>query len=86
MRKIFIIPIVLVFISCDYSKDTSIFRDFMGDNSYYMVRVWPPQGFTNSGAIMIYKLPMESITDKKVDSINKVADKYIENCKKYTND
>jgi len=85
MKKLLIIPIILLFISCDYSKDESITSDIMGNKSYYMVRVWPPQGFTNSGALIIYKLPMESITDKKVDSVNKVADKYIENCRKYTN-
>jgi len=85
MKKYLILPIIALLISCNYSKDESIVRDFIGDNSYYMVRVWPPQGFTNSGALIIYKIPMEGINDKKVDSINKVADKYIENCEKYTN-
>lgn len=83
MKKIFIIPIAILLASCDYSKDASVVRDFMGEQSYYMVRVWPPQGFTNSGALIIYKIPMEGINDKKVDSINTVADKYIEDCKKY---
>lgn len=84
MRKSFIIPIIILFISCDYSKDESIYNPIFGGESYYMLRVFPPQGFTNEGALIIYKLPMKSITDKKVDSINKEADKYIENCKKYT--
>jgi len=84
MKKLFIIPIIILFISCDYYKDESVYSPVFGNESYYMVRVFPPPGFTNTGAIMIYKLPMESITDKKVDSINKVADNYIENCKKYT--
>lgn len=85
MKKILIIFVINLFISCDYYKDESVIRDFGSDKSYYMVRVFPPQGLTNTGALIIYKLPMESITDAKVDSINKVADKYIENCKKYTN-
>lgn len=85
MKKILIILTIGLFISCDYSKDESVIRDFGSNESYYMVRVFPPQGFTNQGALIIYKLPMESITDEKVDSINKVADKYIENCRKYTN-
>jgi len=83
MKKIFIIPILILCLSCDYRKDESIISEYP-HQSYYMVRIFPPVGFTNTGAIMIYKIPMESITDKKVDSINKVADKYIEDCKKYT--
>jgi hypothetical protein len=86
MKKLFIIPILLFLIACDYHKDESIYNPIFSGESYYMVRVFGPQGITNEGALIIYKLPMESITDKKVDSINKVADKYIENCKKYTND
>jgi hypothetical protein len=50
-----------------------------------MVRVFPPLALTNTGASIIYKIPMEGINDKKVDSINKVADKFIEHCEKYTN-
>lgn len=82
MKKLFIIPIIILLISCDYHKDESIYSPLSENESYYMVRVWPPVGITNSGALMIYKLPMSTITDKKVDSINKVADQYIENCKK----
>lgn len=84
MKKLFIIPIIILLTSCDYYKDESIYKPIFGGQSYYMVRVFAPQGLTNQGALMIYQLPMETITDEKVDSINKVADKYIENCKKYT--
>jgi len=84
MKKLFIIPIMILFIGCDYYKDESIYRPAFEEESYYMVRVFGPQGFTNQGALKVYYLPMEAITDKKVDSVNKVADKYIENCKKYT--
>lgn len=84
MKKLFIIPIIILFVSCGYSKDESIYKPIFGEETYYMLRVFGPQGLTNEGALIIYKLPMESITDEKVDSINKVADKYIENCKKYT--
>jgi len=84
MKKLFIIPIIALFLSCDYRKEKSIYNPIFGGESCYMLRVFGPPGFTNEGALVIYKLPMESITDKKVDSINKVADKFIENCKKYT--
>lgn len=84
MKKLFIIPIIILFISCDYHKDESVYSPMMSNESYYMVRVFPPLGLTNSGALMIYKIPMQGIDDKKVDSINKIADKYIENCRKYT--
>ncbi len=83
MKKLFIIPIIILFISCSYYKDSSITSDF-NNQSFYMVRVFPPAELTNSGALIIYKIPMEGINDKKGDSINKVADKYIEDCKKYT--
>jgi hypothetical protein len=84
MKKLFIIPIITLFFACDYRKDESINNPIFKGESYYMLRVFPPPEFTNSGALIIYKLPMKSITDKKVDSVNKLADKYIENCKKYT--
>lgn len=77
MKTLFIIQIIILFISCGYRKDKQIMRGI------YMVRVWPPLGLTNSGAQMIYYLPMEGITDHKVYSINKLADEYIEKCEKY---
>lgn len=81
MKKLFIIPILFLCISCNYSKDVSIISEYP-NGSYYRVRVFPPQC---SGALIVYKIPMEGITDKKVDSINKVADEYIKHCEKYTN-
>lgn len=79
-----IIPIIILFISCGYHKDEQIYAPIMSDESYYMVRVFPPVGFTNSGALIIYKIPMDGINDFKVDSINKLADEYIQHCEKYT--
>ena len=84
MKKLFITPIIATFISCGYSKDHQIYSPIMDKESYYMVRVFGPSAFTNSGALIIYKSPMSTITDKKVDSINNLADKYIEDCKRYT--
>lgn len=76
--------IVLLFTSCGYHKDNQIYSPMMSNESYYMVRVFGPQGFGASGALIIYKIPMEGINDFKVDSINKEADRYIERCEKYT--
>jgi len=76
MKKFFILPIIILFTSCGYHKDSQIY------NGIYMVRVWEPT-LTNTGAQQIYYLPMEGITDRKVDSINKLADEYIVKCEKY---
>jgi len=84
MKKLLIILIAIMFTSCSYWKDESIINEYP-NTTYYMVRVFPPLGLTNTGASIIYKIPMEGINDKKVDSINKVADKFIEHCEKYTN-
>lgn len=84
MKKFILIPIIILFISCGYHKDEQVYTPFMSNESYYRVRVFPPQGLTNSGAIMVYDIPMYGINDKKVDSINKVADKFILDCIKYT--
>lgn len=80
-----IIPIIILFISCGYHKDSQVYRPFMSDESYYMVRVWETFTVTNNGALKIYEIPMEGINDKKIDSINREADKFIENCKKIDN-
>lgn len=77
MKKLFIIPIIILLTSCGYYKDSQV------SHGVYMIRIWQ-HTFTNMGAQKIYYLPMEGITDKKVDSINRLADKYIENCEKYT--
>lgn len=85
MKKLLLLQIIILFISCGYHKEEYVYTPFMSNESYYRVRVFPPIGLTNSGALMIYQIPMEGINDFKVDSINKEADKYIENCEKYTN-
>lgn len=76
--------IVLLFTSCGYYRDNSVYAPYDSNESFYRVRVFGPSGFTATGALKIYYLPMEGITDKKVDSINKEADRYIERCEKYT--
>lgn len=76
MKKLLIIPIIILFISCGYYKDSQVY------NGVYMVRVWK-HTLTNTGTQQIYYLPMEGITDRKVDSINKLADEYIVKCEKY---
>lgn len=85
MKKLLLAPIIVLLISCGYSKDESVYTPFMSNESFYMVRVFPPpfSSFTNTGALKIYKIPMQGITDKKVDSINKEADKFINDCEKY---
>lgn len=81
MKKILIIPIIILFISCNgYYKDSQVYRPIMSNESFYMVRVWERGTITNNGALIVYKLPMQGITDKKIDSINKVANDYIKNC------
>lgn len=81
--SVMVIMICIYFSSCSYHKDEQIVTGFDSSESFYMVRVFGP-ALTNSGALKIYYLPMDSINDRKVDSINKEADKYIENCEKYT--
>lgn len=76
MKKLLIIPIIILFISCGYYKDSQVYK------GVYMVRVFK-HTLTNTGAQQIYYLPMEGITDRKVDSINKLADEYIVKCEKY---
>lgn len=83
MKKLFLIAIIILSISCGYHKDSQVYRPFMGEESYYIVRVWETFTFTNNGALIIYKIPMKDINDRKVDSINKLADQYIKNCEKY---
>lgn len=85
MKRITLVLLIIIFLnSCGYTKDEQIYTPIMSNESYYMVRVFN-HGLTSSGALIIYKLPMEGITDKKVDSVNKLADQYIKNCEKYAN-
>ena len=84
MKKIFIIPIIILFISCGYRKNIDIGKDYGEDESFYVIRIFAPT-FTNCPPIKEYYLPMQGINDKKVDSINKLADQYIKNCEKYAN-
>lgn len=85
MKKLLLLPIIIIFLnSCGYRKNADVYSGDNDEESYYVVRVFAPT-FTNSPPIKTYSLPMEGINDFKVDSINKEADKYIENCEKYTN-
>lgn len=85
MKKLFLILIIILFVSCGYHKDKEIYTPFMSNEPIYMVRVWGPIELTNNGCLIIYQIQMKGITDKKIDSINKEADKFIETCIKIKN-
>lgn len=80
--RVFLVFIFILFSSCGYYKDSEVYRPIMSDESYYMLRVFRKFELTNSGALIIYKISMKEITDKKIDSINKEADKFIQHCLK----
>lgn len=76
----FIIPIVVLFISCGYYKDSQVYNPLMSNEPVYMVRVFESFTLINNGALKIYEIPMKDINDKKIDSLNKEADNFIQNC------
>lgn len=83
MKKLLILSIIILFISCTgYRKDMSV-CSYVDEEPYYRIRVFGPE-ITNSGALKIYKLPMKDISDFKVDSLNREADKFIRDCEKYS--
>ena len=78
MKKLFLLMVFCTFISCDrYSKD-----DFVDTNSgyetEYCLRIFENYALTNNGAVKIYILKNNDITEKNIDSINKEADKFIQ--------
>lgn len=82
MKKLFIIPIIILFISCSYRKSIDIYKGYSDQETFYSIMIFAPT-FTNCPPIKEFSIPMEGITDHKADSINKLADEYIEKCEKY---
>jgi hypothetical protein len=85
MKKVLIILCVLLFISCDkYRKDVIVGKYIQGD-TYYSLRIFEKFTFFNNGAIKIYTLEGEQITEKNIDSINVEADNFIKLLNKKVN-
>lgn len=82
MKKAFILLIFCTFISCDrYYKDSFVDSNYIMGGGYeteYCLRIFENFTITNTGAVKIYILKDEEITEKNIDSINKEADKFIE--------
>lgn len=82
MKKVFLLLIFCTFISCDrYYKDSFVDSNVLMGGGYetkYCLRIFEHYTITNTGAVKIYILKDSEITEKKIDSVNKEADKFIE--------
>jgi|GEM_PF-6720040 len=77
MKKIFLLLVFCTFISCDrYYKDGFVRNNFNYETEYCL-RIFERFTITNNGAVKIYILKDNEITEKKIDSVNKEADKFI---------
>jgi len=81
MKKVFLLIVFCTFTSCDrYYKDGFVSTNVRMGSDYeteYCLRIFERFTLTNNGAVKIYILKDNDITEKKIDSINKEADKFI---------
>lgn len=77
MKSFFILS--FLFIGCNsIQKETEVRRNAATGEDVYAIYIWKGNDILKS-----YQIPMSSITDYKVDSLNKVADSFFVLCKKY---
>jgi len=81
MKKVFLLILFCTFVSCDkYYKSSFVSTNAVMNKDYeteYCLRIFENYTLTNNGAIKIFILKDEQITEKNIDSINKEADKFI---------
>lgn len=73
MKKLALLPIALLFLSCGHYKTDEIRVNQATYETVYSVCVWKDLEILKS-----YQIPIETITPTKKDSLNKVVDEYID--------